>query len=172
MSPARVLRPRGSNREGWGQALLTKQRAARLCTSVSWPEGLHCEQLGWDSPWQARRHSAACLPPPHPHPAPAGKMPALCSSHSPLCDRQHPGGGRAALTMPSLALPPAPRPNTCVFAHTHVPSHQGKSQLCDPRPPTTLDGYHAQPAPLAQPPQSQLLGRWQGHLGNWLAEMH
>lgn len=51
-----------------------------------WAVGVGCSMAG-------REASAVCVPPPHPHPALAGKMPALCSSHGPLCGRQHPGGG-------------------------------------------------------------------------------
>lgn len=56
------------------------------------------------------------LPPPPP--PPAGKRPFVWFTR-PIVWSQHPGGGRAALTTPSLALPPAPRLDTRVFTRAH-----------------------------------------------------
>lgn len=61
--------------------------------------GVGCSTAG-------RRHLAASLPHPPVPPARALRKMALCAAHRPIVRGQHPGGGRAALAMPSLALPP------------------------------------------------------------------
>lgn len=100
----------------------------------------------------AGREAFSCrLAPTPPPPCACRKMPALCGSHGPLCSRQHPGGGRAALTMLSLARPPAPQLNTCVltFAHACVPGHQGKARWATPAHSPPLLGT----APASLPAQ-------------------
>lgn len=98
-------------------------------TSVSPPEGLPRERGGGGPPQQAGRRSAAGVPPPRPHPR-WQQNARFVRLTRPIVQPQHPGGGRAALTMLSLARPPAPRPRTCVFtfAHTCVPGHPGRAR--------------------------------------------
>lgn len=120
-----------TQRVTWGgvEVHLTPGRCQTVCTCF--PEGgreggLHSGQWKSDAPNQARRHPTVCLPPPT---GLTGKMPALCGTHSPLCDRRHPGGGRAALTMQSLALPPAPRLDTCLTLVHMCSRSPGKDPL-------------------------------------------